>query len=156
MAVVSSPTLAQALVGAWLLESYVETDVETGEVRHPLGTSPLGIILYTPDGHMSAQLQARDRAPFADNDMYGGTPDEHVAAGRTYIAYSGRFTVDEATRTLSHEVAVSLFPNWRGQVQVRVAELDNGRLHLSTDGPQRVRGSSRTARLTWVRAPAST
>ena len=38
------------------------------------------------------------------------TPEEYAAAGSSYVAYSGRFFVDEGKKSLSHEMAVSFFP----------------------------------------------
>jgi Lipocalin-like domain len=108
-------SLREALVGAWQFVSCVETDAETGEIFLPMGPHPLGFILYTPDGYMSAQLSGTDRANFARDDMYGGTPEEYVAAGISYLAYSGPYRVDEASRTVEHGMDVSLFPNWQGQ-----------------------------------------
>ena len=67
-----APSLRDALIGAWRLVSCVETDVKTGEVFLPMGEHPQGFILYTPDGYMSAQLSAPDRAGFASGDMYRG------------------------------------------------------------------------------------
>jgi hypothetical protein len=56
------------------------------------------------------------------------TPDEFAAAGSSYIAYSGRFFIDEDENTLSHEMAVSFFPNWSGQRHVRLVEINGERL----------------------------
>jgi hypothetical protein len=145
-------SLRDALVGAWRLVSCVETDVATGEVFLPMGEQPQGFILYTPDGYMSAQLSAADRPDFAGGDMYRGTPEDHVAAGISYLAYSGPYHVDEARGTVEHEMAVSLFPNWKGQRQVRVAKLDGEQLVLATDRPSLFAGSLKTARITWRRA----
>lgn len=50
---------------------------------------------------MSAQLQKSARTAFDGNDMYVGEPAEYEEAGRTYIAYSGRFFVDEESGTVS-------------------------------------------------------
>src|SRR5258707_11531019 len=108
----SKKSLREQLVGAWTLSSCVERDIETGVETHPLGERPLGLILYTPDGYMSAQLQRPQRPPFAEGDLLRATPEEYAAAGSSYIAYSGRFFVDEAKKSLSHEMAVSFFPNW--------------------------------------------
>ena len=58
--------LREQLVGAWALMSFVERDIETGVENHPFGEHPLGLILYTPDGYVSAQLQRPERPPFAD------------------------------------------------------------------------------------------
>jgi hypothetical protein len=145
-------SLRDLLVGAWVLTSCVVRDAETGVENHPLGEHPLGLILYTPDGYMSAQLQRAERPPFADGDFLRATPEEYAAAGRSYIAYSGRFFVDETKKSLSHEMAVSFFPNWSGQRQVRLVEVNGERLQLSTDGPQRLNGVLKTATMTWRRA----
>ena len=147
-----SHSLRESLIGAWELVSAIERDVETGVENNVLGERPQGFILYTPDGYMSAQLQGPARPPFEEGDLLRGSPEEYVAAGSSYIAYSGRFFVDEAKRSLSHEMAVSFFPNWVGQRQVRLVEVDGERLQLSTDGPQRFNGTLKTATISWRRA----
>jgi Lipocalin-like domain len=52
---VSEQSIRQRLVGCWRLVGY-DVTAGTGETVRPLGASPLGTILYTPDGYMSAQL----------------------------------------------------------------------------------------------------
>jgi Lipocalin-like domain len=151
----SGKSLREQLVGAWVLTSCVEREVETGVENHPLVESPLGLILYTADGYMSAQLQRREWRPLADGDLLRATPVEYAAAGSTYVAYSGRFFVDEDKRSLSHEMAVSFFPNWLGQRQVRLGEVDGETLRLSADGSQRINGALKTATMTWRRAQPS-
>ena len=148
----SGKSLREQLVGAWALTGCVERDSETGVESHPLGERPLGLILYTADGYVSAQLQCRERRPFADGDLLRATPEEYAAAGSSYIAYSGRFFVDEDKKSLSHEMAVSFFPNWLGQRQVRLVEVNGKTLRLRTDGPHRFNGALKTATLTWRRA----
>ena len=145
-------SLREALIGAWQLVACVESDVETGEIFLPMGPHPAGFILYTPDGYMSAQLSSPDRANFASGDMYRGAPEDYVAAGRSYLAYSGPYRVDEARRTVEHGMAVSLFPNWQGQRQLRIPELHGDTLVLATDQPTLFAGSLKTARITWRRA----
>ena len=49
-------SLREAVLGAWHLVSFLARDAATGEERHPLGTAPRGLILYTADGFISAQL----------------------------------------------------------------------------------------------------
>jgi hypothetical protein len=108
--------------------------------------------LYTPDGYVSAQLQRPERPPFADGDLLHATPEEYAAAGSSYVAYSGRFFVDEGKKSLSHEMAVIFFPNWLGQRQVRLVELNGDDLQLSTDKPQRINGVLKTVTASWRRA----
>jgi hypothetical protein len=148
----SEKSLREQLVGAWTLSSCVERDIETGVENHPFGERPLGLILYTPDGYMSAQLQRPERPPFAEGDLLRATPKEYAAAGSSYVAYSGRFFVDEGKKSLYHENAMSFFPNWLGQRQVRLADLNGDHLQLSTDKPQRINGVLKTVTASWRRA----
>ncbi|WP_306192005.1 lipocalin-like domain-containing protein [Streptomyces sp. MK5] len=48
--------LCERLIGAWKLVSYQEIPVHGSEPFEPLGHEPQGLIMYTPDGYMSAQL----------------------------------------------------------------------------------------------------
>jgi hypothetical protein len=140
------------LIGSWSLESYSETDLESGQVSYPMGEYPEGLILYTNDGYISAQLGPRGRKHFASDDIYGGSSAEYTDAGRSYIAYSGPFHFDESTGHLEHEMSVSLFPNWQGQSQVRVASIEDGKLHLRTDHAMLFNGKLKIASLFWKRA----
>jgi hypothetical protein len=101
----------------------------------PLGHEPRGLIIYTPDGYMSAQLSKPDRPKFASGDWCAGTADDYVAEATSYIAYSGRFDVDDEQQTLTHSMFVSLFPNWTGQTQPRQVKLEGNELHLGTASP---------------------
>lgn len=150
--VASSRSLRETLIGAWRLVCSVETDVKTGAVDRPLGDKPEGLILYTPDGYMSAQLSAADRPNFDSGDMYKGKPEEYVAAGLSYLAYSGPYYVDEANRIVEHEMFVSLFPNWKGQRQARIVKLDEKELRLSPNRPLMFNGSLKRATIIWKRA----
>jgi hypothetical protein len=150
--VASSRSLRESLIGAWRLVSSVETDVKTGALDHPLGDKPEGLILYTPDGYMSAQLSAADRPSFEIGDMYNGKPEEYVAAGRSYLAYSGPYYVDEANKIVEHKMFVSLFPNWKGQRQARIVSLDDKELHLIPNRPLMFNGSLKMATIIWRRA----
>ena len=149
---VASRSLREALIGAWRLVSSIETDIKTGAVDHPLGDKPEGLILYTPDGYMSAQLSAADRPNFKSGDMYEGKAEEYMAAGRSYLAYSGPYYVDEGKRIVEHEMFVSLFPNWRGQRQARIVKLNEKELQLSPNRPLMFNGSPKMATITWRRA----
>ncbi|OBJ71894.1 lipocalin-like domain-containing protein [Mycobacterium sp. 1274756.6] len=122
--------LAEAVLGGWHLESFSSTDAETGAVSTPLGEDPQGLILYTADGHMSAQL-ARDD-------------------GSGYLAYGGRFSVDEDTATLRHDVQMSSTPELLAAPQFRQARLDGDRLTLSATMTGR-RGKTSHATLVWRR-----
>jgi hypothetical protein len=127
-------TLGDAVIGAWELVSFVARDATTGEERHPLGTAPRGLILYTADGFMSAQL--------ATSDM-----DE-------YVAYGGRFTVDEPASVLHHDVTMSMMPELLARPQFRQARIDGDRLTLSATTSDQD-GTATDACLLWRRAGQS-
>ena len=144
--------LREQLVGAWKLESYVEVPVDGSEPFYPLGKNATGIIMYTPDGYMSAQLMADTRQEFVSGDWFNGSPEEYIEEAKTYIAYSGRFFVNEETQQLEHEMMVSLFPNWIGQQQQRIVSLDGDTLKLGPASPIMSKGKLVMSQLIWTRA----
>ena len=113
--------------------------------------NPKGIIMYTPDGYMSAQLMSETRKPFASGDWFNGTPEEYIDEASTYIAYSGRFMVDEKQRSLKHEMQVSLFPNWIGNLQPRAVSINGNQLTLGTVTPIMSKGKKVMSKLIWER-----
>ena len=128
----------------------VYTSESDGAVDEPLGPGPLGIIMYTADGYMSAQLMRRDRPPYDRAVTGGGTPGQMATAASGYLCYSGPFTIDEAAGVVSHHVEVSLLPNWVGGTQVRHGRLEDGALVLRAEVTSRS-GASTAHVLTWRR-----
>jgi hypothetical protein len=114
-----SGSLRDALTGAWELVDVIERG-DDDAVRRPFGERPLGLILYTPDGYMSAQLMPRETG---------------AAGWETYFAYSGSYSVDEDAGTVTHSVVVSLRPDWIGTEQIRVATVQGDELELATASP---------------------
>lgn len=147
-----SKTLRERLIGTWKLVSYVEKPVDGSEPMNPLGEEPQGIIMYTPDGYMSAQLMRPDRPSFASGDWFRGTTEEITEEATGYIAYSGPFHTDEEKQTLAHSMFVSLFPNWEDQTQPRAVEIEGDTLKLGTVKPIRSGGKETMSYLTWKRA----
>jgi hypothetical protein len=144
--------LRNAVLGTWELVSYTAQDKHGGPVAYPLGPDALGVIMYTADGYMSAQLMRRDRPAFDRPEPDGGTPEQAEAAAAGYLAYSGPFTVDEFTGVLHHEVTVSLLPNWLNQTQLRHSKLDGDHLTLSAT-TETTGGIQTISTLVWKRAP---
>ena len=145
-------SLRERLIGAWKLVSYVEKPTDGSEPFYPMGKEPQGIIMYTPDGYMSAQLMHSGRPKFASGDWFRGTPEEIKEEALGYIAYSGQFQTDETKQTLTHSMFVSLFPNWLGQTQPRVVKVEGDMLHLGSEKPIRSGGKETVSYLAWRRA----
>jgi hypothetical protein len=85
----------ERLIGAWHL---VRIEAPGADGKVAAVPPPLGMLIYTRDGHMSVQL------------MYPKTPavpsNEYVRDG--YEASFGSFDVNEATHTLTHHVTGSV------------------------------------------------
>ena len=138
------------ILGTWKLESYVDIAEDGSIASEPLSGRAEGLLIYAPDGFMSAQLMRSDRRAFSSGDWFSPTPAELDEASR-FIGYSGRYSVDEITQSVVHEVAISFFPNWIDQGQSRRAHRSRGGLVLTPDSPLRSGGRMVTPRLTWVR-----
>jgi hypothetical protein len=147
----ANPSLKQQLVGAWRLRSYTDEPVDGSGKSHPMGENVQGLIMYTPDGFMSAQLMTAGRPGFASGDWFDGSDEEYRAEAGGYIAYSGPYAVNEVDQTLTHTMDVSLFPNWIGQTQPRIVELTEDTLKLSTAEPFMSKGQLVNSYLTWTR-----
>jgi hypothetical protein len=150
MTITTADELRANLIGAWTLESYQSSSLDGSDVTYPLGTDAQGIIMYTPDGYMSAQLMRADRAPFDRDDPHRAPDNELAAAAGGYMSYGGPFAVVE-DGLIAHHVEVSLLPNWIGGIQYRKAHLDGSRLILGPSEPIVMNGAPRNARLVWRR-----
>jgi Lipocalin-like domain len=83
----------ERLIGAWRL-----VRIETPGPHGKRVTQPLGMLIYTRDGHVSVQLMYPKSANAQSN--------EYVQDG--YEASFGSYDVDEATHTLTHQVQGSI------------------------------------------------
>jgi hypothetical protein len=106
--------------------------------------------MYTPDGYMSAQIQSSGR-PDYDRPVASGGTTEQAAAALGYLAYSGRYFVDESTGDIRHEAKLSLVPNYLGQFHLRHSDLDGDELRLSAETPL-PNGGTVYSSLVWSRA----
>jgi hypothetical protein len=123
------------LTGTWSLLSYTVTISDREGERRPYGEHPVGLLYYSADGWMSAQLMAPDRPGYDAERPDGGTAEQYTAAAEGFIGYAGPFDVDEDAGVVRHHVRVSLLPNWVGGVQVRRYELTGGTLTLRAETP---------------------
>lgn len=144
-------TLFEKLLGTWILVELIEVPVNGGEITHPMGGNPKGLIIYSPDGFMSAQIMDTNRKNFNQEHWINATPEEYTEEGSTYLAYSGSFKTDDAKQMVSHTMFVSLFPNWTEQTQNRIVHFKNGLLHLESEKPFTSNSRLVTHKLTWKR-----
>jgi len=86
---------SERLIGAWHLEHIDSLGADGKSSDTP---QPIGMLIYTRDGHMSVQLMYPKSAGFLTN--------EYVRSG--YEASFGSYTIDEKTHTLTHHVQGSV------------------------------------------------
>ncbi|SDI13725.1 lipocalin-like domain-containing protein [Pseudomonas panipatensis] len=137
----------ETIRGRWAILSW-EQVYDDGRVVYPMGTALEGFIEYSDFG-MFCVIAKADREPFVSGGQWSASDAEKAAAYGSYLTYAGAFDVQGDT--VLHHVRHSLFPNWEGGTQRRIAHLDGGVLALTARLEE---GSSeaRTATLRWRRA----
>lgn len=136
-------SLHSQLIGAWELVSYVANPVDSSSSSpvYPFGTNAQGIVSYSAEGYMSAQLQYPGQAKLATAFPTEASESELAECTRRYIGYAGPYTLDYSSAAdgkgpvLVHHFVVSSFPNWRGEAQRRVFKIDGDLLTLTTETP---------------------
>lgn len=142
--------IRESLIGTWTLVSFEHTG-EDGQTVATYGEEAVGLLMYDALGYMSAQIMDRRRPRFASGNRRIASEAELQAAVAGYVAYFGRYDVDENGGFVVHEELGDIFPNGAGTRQKRFFRLEGDLLVLTT--PTYVIGSERsTATVVWRRA----
>ncbi len=138
------------LVGTWGLLS-AEFRSSNGQVVYPWGKNAEGLLVYTGNGHVSAQIMNPDRPKFISRDNLKGTPDETKLAFDGYQAYFGTYKINSEEKVVIHHITGNLFPNAIGIDLKRNYEFSgDDQLTLSTP-PMSMGGERITGVLVWER-----
>ncbi|PNS14316.1 hypothetical protein CAC42_6829 [Sphaceloma murrayae] len=147
--------LRERLVGAWKLESYISYPTPSSilqRVKYPMTKNVSGLIMYTPDGFMSAQMLIPGQQQFTK----GGADDSQWAeAGKRCFAYCGPYYISNdgpgKEEVLRHSFQFCSLPGWIGDVQIRPwrFEEDGDVLVLGSEAPTEVKGDLRIPVLKW-------
>jgi hypothetical protein len=132
-------------LGTWQLVSCEIRDTN-GYASYPYGQNAVGYLIYTSDGHISATLMSGERPQFVTADIAAASIDEQVMAFQTYLAYCGRYEIQN--NKVIHHIETSLFPNWVGVDQERFFEFKDNQLTLSTP-PFLMNGKQQIGYLIW-------
>jgi hypothetical protein len=135
-------SLIDEIAGAWRLLRW-ESQAADGAVSLPFGDGLIGRLVFTSSCYMSAQIMLPE-----GRDLEPGPA--LVAGPQRYIAYCGRFAVDEAARTITTHVEASVSRSWVGTDQVRRVEVVGSTLRLMP--PRRPSGDQ--AAIVWQRLDA--
>jgi hypothetical protein len=133
------------LTGAWSLLGWTARSA-AGELAHPFGEKPHGILVYSAEGTMCSSFSRAGRAPLGvslgeitaarrywmglaakapPSDLH----ERFVAAALHFNSYGGRYTVEG--ERVHHDVEVALFPDWIGKRLTRTFRLEGPDLALS-------------------------
>jgi len=135
------------LVGTWKLVSASST-TSTGERSEtPYGPSPVGLLIYTEDGRVTALISCGGRKPLS---FGGGILEEQAEAFKTFLAYAGRYTL--SGDKVTHHVEISSIQNYVGKDLVRGVKFQGDQIILVTP-PTPVNGKIQTVELIWQRLP---
>jgi hypothetical protein len=113
------------LVGTWKLVEFAGTI--DGQPVTPLNA---GRLTYDSSGQVSLHMLVQERPKFASDKKRQSTKDEAKVAFDGYVAYFGRYRVDETAGVVIHSIEGSIFPNEIGKESIRFYELSGDRLTL--------------------------
>ena len=156
------------LIGTWDLISYAATSINNPEdAVYPLGNDCIGRAIFSADGYVSAYIQAADIGPYSSGREFGASHAELATAAKKTISYTAPFHLDDSKidvgsdgrmrQKIEYDVQMSLPPNWKGEVEVRILEMweEDGHLFLSLapDRMTEIGGVQREVKVVTRKAP---
>ena len=126
--------LKDQLVGTWTLLSWEQKKGDGTKVER-YGTSPKGIAFFDAGGRYIITVMRSDRAKYASNALWQGTPEENKETADGTITYFGTYSVSEADSSIAIHVEGSSFPNWNGTDQKRFVAITGDQLTLTVRPP---------------------
>ena len=149
-------SLKNELVGTWKLLSYIEVPIAGDDSLFPMGKNPYGLLMYTTDGYMSVQISKEGRLPYKSDDKLLASTEEMASSLQGYIAFCGKFKVDNSTAVVTYTVESSLFPNWKNKIQRRKIDFEGDVLYLKSTEPILSNGVYVNSYMTWQKTDRST
>ena len=138
-------TLRERLIGAWYLESYIAYPTASCKIQrptYPMTKNVTGIIMYTPDGYMSAHMLIPGQASFKRGE---GEEAQWAEAGKRSFCYAGPYYISNEgfgrRETLRHTFQVCNLPGWLNDVQIRTwtFEENDDLLVLGSEAPTEIK-----------------
>ncbi|HTU81287.1 MAG TPA: lipocalin-like domain-containing protein [Candidatus Acidoferrales bacterium] len=128
VAAIATPS-SSAVVGAWSLESFdiVERD---GATRPRFGPNPVGYLIYSAFGRMSATLSGTHRPALEPSGEASSTCKDSLS---DFLSYAGTYEI-RGDRVF-HHVQVSVFTNLVGTILERQFTIADDRLRIKTITP---------------------
>jgi len=150
------------LLGAWeMVEHYAYLPSDETNKTTPMGRGAQAIIVYTPDGYMSAQFHTFQKVDLGLQSQHDTGSTASTPPGPDFMAYSGEFYLEEAENQagliLKHHARITNLPHLSGVVQSRTVEIsdeyDAKYLQLGSIDPINFSGEERFIKVRWRRLP---
>ena len=114
------------LVGAWTLQRYVDTP-DGGAPIYAFGVRPVGLFVFTADGHVSISLMRNPPAVGAPTS----DPDPDACVPSWYCSYFGTYTYDPSGPSWTTLVIGANIPSYLGTNQRRSFTIKGSLLTIS-------------------------
>jgi lipocalin-like protein len=125
--------MKEQLVGTW---TYVSADtVRPDGSRVPIyGPNPQGLAIFESNGRYLLLVARAGLPKFESNNRLEGTLEEYKAVVQGSNAHFGRYTINDADKTITFQIETSTFPNWNGTEQKRPFTLTGDEFRWTTAG----------------------
>lgn len=144
-------SIKNEIIGTWELLSYIEVPVNGLDSSFPFGKTPKGLLLYSPDGYMSVQISVSDESRYRSDDRIHPSTEESQKRVKGYLAFSGKYKIDNRHAHVVYDIESSFFPNWEGTRQVRKLDFEGDILFQKSVEPILSDGRMVHAYMTWKR-----
>jgi Lipocalin-like domain len=114
----SKKPLQEQLIGTWELASVDNIYPDSSRV-HPYGDNPQGMLIFDVNGNYAIQILKAVRPKIVSGDKNKCTPEENAMMVQGSNSHFGKYSVDEASKTITFNIAHASFPNWEGTIQKR-------------------------------------
>ena len=138
-------TSATDVVGAWSLEAFDELG-PGGAAKPRFGPHPVGYLIYTASGRVSATLSAAHRPKLVAPDAASSTVEERSESLRKFLAYAGKYRI--VGNHVFHTLETCIWTNLVGTTLERSFEVSGDTLTIRTLPPY-IWGNA--SRLIWRR-----
>lgn len=125
----NTDTIKQKFIGNWKLISMFSQAKDLSKI-YPNSNQVNGLLIYTKEGIISAQLGNANREKFNNQDFRKGTNQEINQAFNGYISYFGNYKINQEKSYIVHDIKMSLFPNWINTKVKRYYQFENDLLTL--------------------------
>jgi hypothetical protein len=137
--------LGKELVGTW---EFVSTTSQAPGGGTMFGDNPKSLLVFTDNGRYSLTILRSDVPKFVSNNRLKGTAEENKAVVQGVTTHFGRYSVNEADKTLTLRIEGSAYPNMIGTEQKRPFTVSGNELKYTNPAPSS--GGSPT-QLVWRR-----